>query len=82
LCGCIPIVIPIKGLSKYEWLKTLYVAPYLKAKQLYNLNGVAYGINDISFAKSTIHLVRQEQDAIELYGKDTVKQFVKDMKKM
>lgn len=81
LCGCVPIVIPIKGLTKYEWLKTLYVSPYLKNRKLYNLNGIAYGEKDISFARRTMHLVKQEQNDIELFGIETVKQFVKDMKK-
>jgi hypothetical protein len=82
LCGCIPIVIPIKGLTKYEWLKTLYVEPYLKVNHLHNLNGIAYGIEDISFAKKTLPLVKKEQHAIELHGIETVKQFVKDMKRI
>ena len=48
LCGCIPIVIPYEKYSKEEWKDMFPIQKY----------GVAYGFDDISHAKETLHLVR------------------------
>lgn len=60
LCGCIPIIIPDKGVSKEEFMKR---APVNKV-------GVAYGFDDIENAKSTIHLVKSHLEQME---KDSIK---------
>ena len=48
LCGCIPIVIPDERYSKEEWKNIFPIQRY----------GVAYGFEDIEFAKETLHLVK------------------------
>jgi hypothetical protein len=79
LCGCIPIVIPLEGVSKYDWLKSLYVGPYMEAKELTNIAGIAYGIDDISYAESTINNVRNQQDDMIRFGVDTVRVMLADL---
>ena len=66
LCGCIPIVIPDEGVSKEEFIKNTPVNKY----------GIAYGIDDIEYAKSTLHLVKPHLQHIESDGVESVKQFV------
>lgn len=80
LCGCISIVHPVDGLNKLSWLKTLYVYPYLLYKNLDNLYGVAYGMDDIKWAQDTIHLVKHQwEDIISFYKNMHVKSFVNDI---
>ena len=52
-CGCISIVYPVEGLSKEEWLSTIAVKKYMQEKQINVLYGVAYGLEEIEWAKST-----------------------------
>lgn len=61
LCGCIPIVIPQKNLTKDEWRKSLE-----SGSQYY---GVAYGFDDIAFAEETVSLLRPY---LEQREKDTL----------
>jgi len=68
LCGCIPIVIPDEGVSKEEFIKNTPVNKY----------GIAYGMDDIEYAKSTIHLVKPHLQEIENEGIKSVKKFVDD----
>ena len=49
LCGCIPIIIPTDEYSKDEYKKKFPLQKY----------GVAYGFDDIEYAKKTLHLVRE-----------------------
>ena len=46
LCGCIPVVIPLEGVSKEEW----------QPVQKYTY-GIAYGLDDIDYALSTRELL-------------------------
>ena len=64
ICGCISIIYPIDGVSKYEWLKMTALWPYLKANNLDNIYGIAYGMDDIEYARKTIHLVKGQWDEI------------------
>ena len=80
LCGCISIVYPIEGLSKYEWLKMTAAWPYLKANHLDNLYGIAYGADDIKYAKDTIHLVKTQWDEIHDFSlKKSILPFLDDI---
>jgi len=74
LCGCIPIVYPIEGVSKLDWLKTKATfQPYLDKND--NVSGIAYGLDDIQYARKTLGNVRKEQEEVIGYGEKTVVNF-------
>ena len=54
MCGCVSIVVKVNGLSREDWLNTIACAEYLKetGEPLY---GIAYGEEEIEFAKNTKH---------------------------
>jgi hypothetical protein len=54
LCGCITIIYPIKGTSKKEWLSSSIFNEYMKDNNIDDIYGLAYGIEDLSFAEETI----------------------------
>ena len=66
LCGCVPVVVKIDGVSKEDWLNTLAPIEYLKETKE-PLYGVAYGREEIKFAEETIHLVKEQWDKIKKY---------------
>lgn len=79
MCGCISIVVKVDGLNKEDWLNTLGTIEYLKesGEQLY---GVAYGEEEIEFAKNTIHLVEEQWININKYfRKKYVESFINDI---
>jgi len=62
LCGCITVVYPLKNYSKKDWLQKTCIWDYLQENDLgTNLYGLAYGIEEMDFALSTIHLVEEQQ---------------------
>jgi len=80
LCGCISIIYPIEGVSKYEWLKMTATWPYLKENNLENLYGIAYGMDDIEYARNTIHLVKNQWDEIQDFSlKKSILPFLDDI---
>ena len=80
ICGCIPIVYPIEGVTKKEWIYNSGVSHYCKQKNLDNLFGIAYGQDDIEWAKSTIHLVEQQwKDIIKFNIETNFKTLVEDL---
>lgn len=81
LCGCISIVHKVKNLNKYEWLNTLAVIDYMKYKNITDLYGIAYGIEDIEYARSTLHLVEEQIKDLIKYNNKSVSSFVDDLKK-
>ena len=53
---------------------------YLKETGTNSLYGIAYGIEEIEFAKNTIHLVKQQCTEIREYMiNKNIKSFLKDM---
>ncbi len=68
LCGCISIVYKEDGKSKEDWLKTNAAYEYLKSKNTLDLYGIAYGIEEIDFAISTIHLVKKQWEEISKFA--------------
>jgi len=72
LCGCIPIVYPVSGLTKQQWIQTTAAAEYCTSKGLDNLYGIAYGVDDILHAFSTLHLVKEQWDDILKFNKETI----------
>ena len=82
LCGCIPVIYKVEGLTKKDWIHTTVAAEYCKFKNIDNLYGIAYGKEDIEFAENTIHLVREQlNDIINFCETQTVIPFLNDMLK-
>jgi hypothetical protein len=80
LCGCIPIVYPMEGKTKQEWLQMNAFVEYMDHKKINNIYGIAYGINDLEWAKNTIHLAREQYDDMIMYYKEThVPSFIQDI---
>jgi hypothetical protein len=80
LCGCISVIYPIEGLTKYDWLKTTACFSYIKHNNLDNLYGIAYGIDDIKWAEKTIDFVKEQWDDILEFNKNTyLKSFINDL---
>ena len=80
LCGCIPIVIPIENVYKKDWTKSLYCGQYLIENKKDYLYGIAYGNNDLEYAKNTNNLIYEEQNKIIKYGNKTVCNMINDIK--
>ena len=79
MCGCVSVVVKIHGLSKEDWLNKLAPIEYLKetGEPLY---GVAYGVEEIEFAKNTLHLVEQQWININnFFKKKYVESFINDI---
>lgn len=68
LCGCVSVVIPLKGYSKNSWLQKTHMWDYVQAtgEPIY---GIAYGWEELEFAKSTLPLVRDQQIKINNFIK-------------
>ncbi|MCC5656893.1 hypothetical protein LC608_07805 [Nostoc sp. XA010] len=80
LCGCIPIVVPIKETSQKQWLESLFMSISLEQSgQKNELKGIAYGLEEVEYARKTLQEVRNQQDIFIQYGKDTVHCFINDM---
>lgn len=75
LCGCIPIVYPIAGVNKLEWLKTRALFQFSMGKKN-DISGLAYGEDDIPHARNTLCDVRKEREMAIEFGKGTVAQFI------
>lgn len=86
LCGCIPILHKVDGISKEEWFTGMadtnsgFYEYYLK-NEYTNFPGIAYGIEDIEYARSTIHLLPDIlNEHIESINNLSVNNFINDMK--
>jgi len=80
LCGCIPVIYKIEGLTKKDWIHTTAAAEYCKFKNIDNLYGIAYGKEDMKYAENTIHLVRDQwNDIINFCKTQTVIPFLNNM---
>ena len=54
--------------------------PYLKANNLDNIYGIAYGMNDIEYARHTIHLVKNQWNEIHDFSlKKSILPFLDDI---
>ena len=78
-CGCIPIVYPVNGQTKLDWLHTTAMSEYLKHNNLDNFYGISYGIEDIQYAIDTMHLAKQQWDDVVRFNKQTFYDFINDM---
>ena len=80
MCGCIPVVYKVNGLNKKEWIQTTAAAEYCKSKGMDNLYGIAYGREDMEYAKDTIHLVKEQWENILEFNKEkTIVPFINDI---
>ena len=80
ICGCIPVIYKVEGLSKLEWIYTTVAVEYLKDKGLDNLYGIAYGREDMKYAEDTIHLAKDQWIDIINYCKEkTILSFINDI---
>ena len=79
LCGCITIIVPMPNMNKDEWLKTTSGYSYLDIHKINGYYGIAYGLEDIEWAKSTIHLAKQQWDDIISYNHKFYESFVEDL---
>ena len=85
ICGCITILINQPNVTKREWIDRLAICKYFKHIGNYDLYGIAYGDTEeeISFAKSTIHLAKQQWNDIAAYlTNSTINPFVQDLKNL
>jgi hypothetical protein len=86
LCGCIPIIYKVDGVSKEEYftgqndiVTAMYYEYYLNEKYT-NYPGIAYGIEDIEYARSTIHLFPDELNKqISYINNMSLDKFIKDV---
>jgi hypothetical protein len=85
LCGCIPILHKVDGISTEQWftgkgdINSAYYEYYL-VNEYTNFPGIAYGIEDIEYAKSTIHLFPDMLNKqIEWINKQSLDKFITDM---
>lgn len=67
LCGCEVIVIPKDGIDEKSWREKF---PYFKY-------GIAYGENNIDYAKETLHLVKDHMQYLENESIELTKNFIK-----
>ncbi len=65
VCGCVPVIVPITGLTKEKWVP--------ESNQRF---GLAYGIEDIPHAIATRGLMLDNLNAIDQRNNDSVKRFV------
>jgi len=80
LCGCISVVYKTDGLSKEDWIENTAISKYLKMKNE-PMYGIAYGIEEIEFAKQTRHLVKQQWTDFQTYLiNETIVPFLDDIK--
>jgi hypothetical protein len=82
MCGCISIVIKVEGIpSQLEWIQTTAVAQYAKENKIDKLYGIAYGLDEIGWARDTLYLVEEQWLKIKEFCKEkTIKPFLEDLK--
>lgn len=67
MCGCISVVYPIEGLSKREYFKMTSLHEYMVEKNINEIYGIAYGIeqSELDYSRSTLHLVKEQLNDIQ-----------------
>ncbi|HAH3687363.1 TPA: WavQ [Escherichia coli] len=68
MCGCIPVVIPNENVTKEEW--------YPNEEDRF---GIAYGIDDIEYARKTRHLALQNFKQQENNNIKNVQSFIREL---
>ena len=82
MCGCISVVIKVEGIPTHsDWIKTTGILQYAKENKIDRLYGIAYGLDEISWARDTIHLVEEQWNQIKEFLKEkSIKPFLEDLK--
>jgi len=82
MCGCISVVMKLEGYSsQLEWIQTTSVGQYVNENKIERLYGVAYGIDELGWARDTIHLVEDQwKDIIAFLKEKTIIPFLEDLK--
>jgi len=66
MCGCISVVYPIDGMDELQWMKLGATKEYIESKNINKYYGIAYGLENVEWAKSTIHLAKKQwEDIVE-----------------
>jgi hypothetical protein len=81
----VTLLINDPNVTKREWIDRLAIGKYFKHIGHYDLYGIAYGDTkeEMSFAKSTIHLAKQQwNDIAEYLTNSTIYPFVQDLKNL
>lgn len=80
LCGCVCIIYPVDGLTKIDWLKQTALWTYMESNNIIDLYGVAYGIEELNYAESTINLAQNQWiDIINYYKEYSMKKLIGDL---
>ena len=84
MCGCISVVIKVDGIpTQLDWIKTTAVAQYAEENKIDKLYGIAYGLDEIDWARNTLPLVKEQWIKINAFFKEkTIKPFLEDLKNM
>jgi predicted O-linked N-acetylglucosamine transferase (SPINDLY family) len=80
LCGCVSILAPMKNVSKDQWFKTMSTSKILKKHGEKKFKGIAYGLEEIEYARDTLCDTRRQQEICMDYGNYSVKLLINDMK--
>lgn len=82
MCGCISVVIKVDGIeNQSDWIKRTAAAEYAKENKIDKLYGIAYGLEEIKWARDTLHLVEEQWKKIKIFFKEkTIMPFLEDLK--
>jgi predicted O-linked N-acetylglucosamine transferase (SPINDLY family)/GT2 family glycosyltransferase len=79
LCGCISVVAKLENTSKEDWIKSTSISEVLKKYDQAEFKGIAYGLEEIAYARNTLGDVLKQQEMCIEYGESSVYRFIKDM---
>jgi predicted O-linked N-acetylglucosamine transferase (SPINDLY family)/predicted SAM-dependent methyltransferase len=79
LCGCIAIVMPVEGKSEKEWIKSMSVYPILEQYKVMKLDGIAYGLEELEHAVTTLDQAQNQHKIFMQYGENTVDLLIGDI---
>jgi hypothetical protein len=67
VCGCYTIVHPVAGQDKRTWLSNTALSRYMTENNVQDIYGIGYGLHEREYAKSTLHLAKQQWDDMRHY---------------
>jgi len=82
MCGCVSVIAKLQGCSSQcELFEPTSIAQYVKEKKIERLYGIAYGIDEVEWARDTIHLVEDQwKDIMAFFKEKTIIPFLEDLK--